>query len=117
MKDLLIIGAGGFGRELYQWCKEINAVTPKWSIKGFLDDNLDALKGIDCDIEIVDTIKDWQPSSDEEFALGVADPIIKEKIVTLLESKGAITFLISNKSNWITGQKFIVDGGQSVHCV
>lgn len=89
MKNLLIIGAGGFGRELYQWCKEINAVTPKWSIRGFLDDNLEALDGIDCDINVVGTIKDWQPSYDEEFVLGIAEPTTKEKIVSLLESKGA----------------------------
>lgn len=39
MKDLYIIGAGGFGREV-AWCVErINDVTSTWKIKGFIDDN------------------------------------------------------------------------------
>lgn len=39
MKDLYIIGLGGFGREV-AWCVErINDVTPTWNLKGFIDDN------------------------------------------------------------------------------
>lgn len=39
MKDLYIIGAGGFGREVAWLVERINEVTPTWSIKGFIDDN------------------------------------------------------------------------------
>ncbi len=39
MKNLYIIGAGGFGREV-AWCVErINDVTQTWNLKGFIDDN------------------------------------------------------------------------------
>ena len=39
MKDLYIIGAGGFGREVAWLVERINEVTPTWNIKGFIDDN------------------------------------------------------------------------------
>lgn len=39
MKDLYIIGAGGFGREVAWLVERINDVTPTWNIKGFIDDN------------------------------------------------------------------------------
>lgn len=39
LKDLYIIGAGGFGREVAWLVRRINAVTPTWTIKGFIDDN------------------------------------------------------------------------------
>lgn len=39
LKDLYIIGAGGFGREVAWLVRRINAVTPTWNIKGFIDDN------------------------------------------------------------------------------
>lgn len=45
MKNLIIIGAGGCGRELLQWVKDINKVKKLWNIKGFLDDDLNALSG------------------------------------------------------------------------
>lgn len=38
MKDLYIIGAGGFGREVIWLVERINKVTPTWNIVGFLDD-------------------------------------------------------------------------------
>ena len=39
MKDLYIIGAGGFGREVAWLVERINEVNPTWNIKGFIDDN------------------------------------------------------------------------------
>lgn len=69
MKDLIIVGAGGFGRELLQWCKEINAVEPKWNIKGFIDDNQAALDGYECDCGVIGTISDWAPDENEEYEL------------------------------------------------
>lgn len=39
MKDLYIIGAGGFGREVAWLVERINAVSPTWKLKGFIDDN------------------------------------------------------------------------------
>lgn len=39
MKDLIIIGASGFGREVAWLIERINAVKPTWNIIGFVDDN------------------------------------------------------------------------------
>lgn len=39
MKDLYIIGAGGFGREVAWLVERINQVNPTWNLKGFIDDN------------------------------------------------------------------------------
>ncbi len=37
LKDLYIIGAGGFGREVAWLVERINAVKPTWNLKGFMD--------------------------------------------------------------------------------
>lgn len=89
MKDIIIIGAGGFGRELLQWIKDINKVKPTWTIKGFIDDNLGSLAGIECDYKVLGTISDWVPSDNEVFALAIANPKTKEKIVGIMKQKGA----------------------------
>lgn len=39
MKELYIIGAGGFGREVAWLVERINEIEPTWEIKGFIDDN------------------------------------------------------------------------------
>lgn len=39
MKELYIIGAGGFGREVAWVVERINEKEPTWDLKGFIDDN------------------------------------------------------------------------------
>jgi len=85
MKDLIIVCAGGFGREVYYMAKSIG----KWNIKGFIDDNLHALDGVNIALPIIGTIKDWVPSDNEVFALGVSTPKTKEVIVGIMKAKGA----------------------------
>lgn len=41
MKDLIIFGASGFGREVAWLVERINKVSPTWNLLGFLDDNDD----------------------------------------------------------------------------
>lgn len=89
MNKIIIVGAGGFGRELLQWIKDINAVKPTWVIAGFIDDDVHALDGVETDTPIIGTIKDWQPQEDEEFALAMGSPALKRKIVGIMKAKGA----------------------------
>ncbi len=39
MKDILIVGAGGFGREVAWLIEEINEEISEWNILGFIDEN------------------------------------------------------------------------------
>ena len=89
MKNIIIVGAAGFGREVLQWIKDVNKVTPTWNIKGFLDDNLKALDEYECDYSVIGTIKDWTPSENEVFALALASPKVKEIVTNILKDKGA----------------------------
>lgn len=89
MKKIVIAGAGGFGRELLQWIKDINEITPTWEILGFIDDNLNALDGVETDAKVVGTIKDYVGKEDEEVALAFGSPELKRKIVSILKAKGA----------------------------
>ena len=41
MKDIIIIGAGGVGRETAQLIEDINSKKRQWNLLGFIDDNKD----------------------------------------------------------------------------
>ncbi len=90
MKELVIVGSGGFGREVLQWAKDVNKVRQKWLIKGFIDDNMNALDGFKCTHSIIGRIEDWNPSDKEVFACAIANPPIKEAVVAILKSKGCL---------------------------
>lgn len=89
LKKLIIIGAGGMGREVLQWIKDINLVSPTWEVLGFVDDNLNALDSKECDYQVIGTIHELTVSDDVFYALAVASCKAKESIVTDLKSKGA----------------------------
>ena len=40
LKDLYIIGAGGFGREVAWLVERINKINTSWNLRGFIDDNI-----------------------------------------------------------------------------
>lgn len=121
MKKLYILGAGGFGRELLWWVKDINAVKSTWDIVGFLDDNLNALDGVECDYKVVGTIKDWQPKEDEEFALAFGSPALKRKIVDIMKAKGAKFATVIHPSAQVSefahyGEGFIMFPDSKLSC-
>lgn len=89
MKDIIIVGAGGFGRETVMEIEEINQNKPTWNLLGFIDDNLNALDEITCDYKVLGTIKDWTVKGNEEYALAVANTRTKKLIVEALKAKGA----------------------------
>lgn len=41
MKDIVIYGAGGFGREIACLLKRINSQNPTWNLIGFIDDGIE----------------------------------------------------------------------------
>ena len=89
LKDLIIVGASGFGREMLQMVRDINELHESYNVLGFIDDNLNALDGFECGgVKVLGRISDWKPIADEKYALAIAAPKAKEKVVANLLSKG-----------------------------
>lgn len=89
MKDLIIVGASGFGREVLQWVKHCNVIKNTWNIKGFIDDNTQALDGYQCDYIVIDSIKNYNIQEGDHFAIAIALPKVKKIVVEILQSRGA----------------------------
>lgn len=110
MKDLYIIGAGGCGREVLQWSKDVNKVRETWNIRGFLDDNPDALDGLACDYQVVGSIAEWVPGENEVFALAIANPEVKQQVSQKFEEKGGEFVSVIHPSALISDHTHIGKG-------
>ena len=88
MKKLLIIGAGGFGRELHAWARQHPDCGVRWELAGFLDDNPDALREVG-DFAPVHPLVGHRPSADHLYLNGVAQPDLKQKLLPGLVAAGA----------------------------
>lgn len=96
MKHLLIIGARGFGREVYDLAMDCIEVGADFDIKGFLDDKKDALEGLGEYPPIISSVEDYEVQPDDVFTCGMGAPewrkVYTEKI---LEKGGEFISLIS----------------------
>lgn len=71
MRDLVIIGAGGMGRTIYDMACENAAFNKEFTIKGFIDDNLGALDGFKNYPSIIGTIADYRVQLNDVFVCSI----------------------------------------------
>lgn len=110
MKDIIIVGASGYGREVLRIIENINEVTPTWRVMGFLDDNPNALDGVECEYKIICSIKEWQPQPDQWLACALAFPAVKKKVVESLKERGAQFAVIIHPNAVINPRSIIGEG-------
>lgn len=90
MKRLLIIGAGGFGREVLQWASDIPEHKRDWAVEGFLDANPSALDSFDCGFSVSGDPFDYVPKEDDLFVCAIGNPAAKLRLCSSLKKRGAI---------------------------
>lgn len=86
--NLIIAGAGGFGREVFTWARQTWGFHGQWRFKGFIDDNPHLYKAELHPHKIIGTIGDYEPEGDEYFLCAVGKPEMKEHIAAILLKKG-----------------------------
>ncbi len=90
MEKVVVIGAGGFGRETLEVLKDMNKVYRKWDILGFIDDN-PAIHGTTVNKMPVLGGIDWliaNHAGEIGCVIGMGDPEVKRKIVAKLKPAG-----------------------------
>lgn len=88
MKELIIIGAGGMGRTMFDLARESYGYETEFVIKGFIDDNLEALVGFKNYPPIIGTIADYMPCENDVFVCSIGGRSRNACIEKLL-TKGA----------------------------
>ena len=87
-KNLYIIGARGFGREVALFLPKWNGFCDQYVIKGFLDDKSDALDGFDGYPPIVSSVESFDPSVNDVFVCGLGIVQYRKKYVDIVLSRG-----------------------------
>lgn len=105
MKNLVIIGAGGMGRTLYSNALESVGYGEKFVVKGFIDDNLNALDGFENYPPIVDTIRDYQPQEGDVFVSSIGGAARRPCMEEIIRRGGEFLQLVHNTARIYTGAK------------
>ncbi len=110
MKNLLIIGARGWGREIYNMLPHCIGYGTEYVVKGFLDDKADALDGMAGYPPIIDSVEHYTPQLDDVFTCALGDVNWKKHYVEIMLKKGGVFINIIHNSA-IIGHNTIIGTG------
>lgn len=90
MKNLLIIGARGYGREVFNLATMCDGYLKDYKIKGFLDDNDNALENFQNYPPIISSVEKYEIEDGDIFVCALGSVYYKKKYTELLLQKNAI---------------------------
>lgn len=105
MKNLIIIGAGGMGRTIYSNALESIGYGVKFVIKGFIDDNLNALDGFPNYPPLIETIKDYVPQENDVFVSSIGGASRRLCMEEIIRRGGEFIELIHQTARIYTNAK------------
>ena len=88
MKDLIILGAGGMGRQVYLFATSCNGYQKEYVIKGFLDDNPRAMDGFEKLPPLLGSINDYQIQKNDVFFNSIGNVNTKKICINKILKRG-----------------------------
>lgn len=87
MKNIVIIGAGGFGREMLAWVRQSAAL---WPVKGFLDDDPRALDAYQKNVPVLAGTSDYEPKPEDLFVGAIGQIEHKRRCIGRILARGGV---------------------------
>ena len=92
MKNLIIIGAGGFAREVYWHAQMASGFDSEWTIKGFLDGDVklsaEEYAKLPGDVTMLGDVNSYEILPDDVFTCAVGTPDVRKKLIEKILSRG-----------------------------
>ena len=111
MKNIVIVGAGGFGREVYQYTLDIFGTKDNKLIKGFIDSDPNALVNTNLDNSLLlGSVEEYNCKEEDIFIAAIGNPDDRKKVVTILRSKSALFLKLIHPTAYVAPNAKIEDG-------
>ena len=105
MKELIIIGAGGMGRTMYSNALGSIGYHNSFIIKGFIDDNLNALDTFSNYPPIIAKVSDYIPKKNDVFVCSIGSASRKKCMEQIISKGGEFIELIHKDAKILTNVK------------
>ena len=117
MKNLVIIGAGGFGREMFGAAREALGFGARFRIKGFLDGNPAALDGFSGYPSIIGAPETYKVEADDVFITALGSIASRRRCAGMIEQRGGTFIPIVHRSASLGPNVVVGDGSFIAHNV
>jgi len=88
MKDIVIIGAGKFAREISSFVGHAIVAGNDWRLKGFLDSRTNQLDGFGRKAPILSSVEAYEPAENDLFLCAVGAPADRRRYSEIILEKG-----------------------------
>lgn len=105
MKNLIIIGAGGMGRTIYDMARENAGYNKEFVIKGFIDDNIHSLDGFENYPPVIETIREYQVETNDIFVCSIGGESRRKCMESIINRGGEFMTMIHPSSRIGTNVK------------
>ena len=105
MKHLIIIGVGGFAREVYWHAQDSLGYKTEWDLKGFLDGDvkLSDEEYAKLKLPVLGDINSYSIEPDDVFVCAIADPAVKKKLTNIISQRDGNFINLIHKTAIIHG--------------
>jgi len=110
VQRVVVVGAGGLGREVMRYVADVASTGAPVEVVGFLDDNPHALDAFSLNVPIVSSVASYQPQADESLVIAVGDPNLRQRMASQLAARGARFFSIVHPRAYVAADAMIAEG-------
>ncbi len=105
MKHLVIIGVGGFAREVYWHAQESLGYGIEWDIKGYLDGDVKLSENeyLKLSAPLLGDVNTYNIDDNDVFVCAIGNPTAREKLVNSILEKGGQFINLIHKTALIHG--------------
>jgi sugar O-acyltransferase (sialic acid O-acetyltransferase NeuD family) len=107
--QLIIVGGGGFGREVFEYAKTIEN-SSGLTVKGFLDRTPGGLEPYGLSSYYLGDEDSYHPSESDRFIIGVGDPSFRRQLAQKLSAKGCLFTSIIHPSAYVSPTAEVSEG-------
>ena len=105
MKNLIIIGVGGFAREIFWHAQNSEGFEVDWKIKGFLDGDIklseEDYKKLPANVPVLGDVDNYKICEDDVFTCAIGTPQVRKKLIEKILSRGGEFINLISKDSYI----------------
>ena len=107
---IVLVGAGGLGREVLNYVLDAIRPSPHLRVKGFLDDNPSALSPDRCDFPVLGSILDYPIEPQDRFVMAIGDCVTRAELIRKMEARGARFITIVHPTAYVASNATVGNG-------
>ncbi len=112
MKKLIIIGCGGFARELYWHAQDSLGYRKEWGLKGYLDGDvrLPEVEYEKLKLPVLGDVTSYEIQQDDVFICAVGTPAVRKKLSEMVRARGGRFLTLIHSTAIVHGSASIGEG-------